>query len=171
MRLYFCLISNLFSCHYASRTLRIKLLTLNSSKRFNDRAGQYIGRHFFGHKSPAVRARELFKPSTNLASLVVKIEKTIFGFGGGFLEVTSQWGHVLEILALFGRPWAPTCWPILLTQSFVENRVKIRVYRALDWHASKSVAKIMGQKPSFWPNSKLFRKGTICPLRANFGQS
>jgi len=28
----------------------------------------------------------------------------------------------------------------------------------------------MGQKPSFWPNSKLFRKGTICPFRANFGQ-
>jgi len=28
----------------------------------------------------------------------------------------------------------------------------------------------MGQKPSFWPNSKLFRKGKICPFRANFGQ-
>jgi len=31
--------------------------------------------------------------------------------------------------------------------------VKIRVYRALDWLASTSVAKSMGQKPSFWPNS------------------
>jgi len=30
-RFYFCLISNLFSCRYASRTLRIKLLTLISS--------------------------------------------------------------------------------------------------------------------------------------------
>jgi len=29
-----------------------------------------------------------------------------------------------------------------------------------------SVAKIMGQKPSFWPISKLFRKGIICPKRA-----
>jgi len=28
----------------------------------------------------------------------------------------------------------------------------------------------MGQKPSFWPNSKLFRKGTIYLFRANFGQ-
>jgi len=28
----------------------------------------------------------------------------------------------------------------------------------------------MGQKPSFWPNSKIFRKGTICPFRANLGQ-
>jgi len=43
------------------------------------------------------------------ASLVVKIEKkTFFVFGGGFLEVTSQRGHVLEILATFSRPWAPT---------------------------------------------------------------
>jgi len=24
----------------------------------------------------------------------------------------------------------------------------------------------MGQKNSFWPNSKLFRKSTICPFRA-----
>jgi len=28
----------------------------------------------------------------------------------------------------------------------------------------------MGQKPSFWPNSKLVRKGILCPFRANFGQ-
>jgi len=28
----------------------------------------------------------------------------------------------------------------------------------------------MGQKPGFWPNSKLFRKGTICPFTAHFGQ-
>jgi len=28
----------------------------------------------------------------------------------------------------------------------------------------------MGQKASFWPNLKLFRKGVICPFRANFGQ-
>jgi len=33
VRFYFGLISNLFSCRYASRTLRIKLLTLISSNR------------------------------------------------------------------------------------------------------------------------------------------
>jgi len=49
-----------------------------------------IGRPFYGHKSPAARARELFKPSTNSASLLVDIEKTFFVFGGDFLEVTSQ---------------------------------------------------------------------------------
>jgi len=29
----------------------------------------------------------------------------------------------------------------------------------------------MGQKPSFWPNSKLSRKGVHWPFRTNFGQS
>jgi len=48
-----------------------------------------IGRPLFGHKSRATRARELFKPSTDSASLLVDIEKTFFVFGGGFLEVTS----------------------------------------------------------------------------------
>jgi len=43
-------------------------------------ASQYIGPPFFGHKSPAARARELFKLSTDSASLGVKIEKKIFSF-------------------------------------------------------------------------------------------
>ena len=89
---------------------------------FNDRVGQYIGSHFSGHKSPAARARELFKPSKDSASLLLNIEKNVFRFRfGDFLEVTSQWGHVLEILATFGQPWTPTHWPILLSQNFVEN--------------------------------------------------
>jgi len=37
-----------------------------------------IGRPFFGQKSPA--ARELFKPSTNSASLLVEIKKKRFSF-------------------------------------------------------------------------------------------
>jgi len=40
---------------------------------FNARAGHCSGWHFFGHKSPAARARELFKPSTNSAGLLVSI--------------------------------------------------------------------------------------------------
>ena len=39
------------------------------------------GRPFFGHKSPAARARELFKPFTDSASLLVEIEKNVFRFG------------------------------------------------------------------------------------------
>jgi len=48
---------------------------------FNDRARQYVGPPFFGHKSPAARAKELFKPSTDSASPGVKIEKKMFRFG------------------------------------------------------------------------------------------
>jgi len=42
---------------------------------------QHIGAPFFGHKLPAAGARELFKPSTDSASLLVDIEKNIFCFG------------------------------------------------------------------------------------------
>jgi len=28
----------------------------------------------------------------------------------------------------------------------------------------------MGEKRSFWPNSKLYKTGIIFPFRANFGQ-
>jgi len=43
----------------------------------NDRVSPYIDSHFFGHKSPAARARELFKPSLDSASLLVEMEKKI----------------------------------------------------------------------------------------------
>jgi len=50
-----------------------------------------IGRPFFGHKSPATRTRELFKPSADSASLLFDIEKKCSSFSvGGFVEVTSQ---------------------------------------------------------------------------------
>jgi len=42
---------------------------------------QHIGAPFFGHKSSAARARELFKPFTDSASLLVDIVKKIFRFG------------------------------------------------------------------------------------------
>jgi len=47
-----------------------------------------IGRPFFGQKLPAARARELFKPSMDSASLLVEIEN--FFSVWRFLEVTSQ---------------------------------------------------------------------------------
>jgi len=49
------------------------------------------GQHFFGQKSPAARARELFKPSTDSASLLVEIKQKRFSFlVWRFLEVTSR---------------------------------------------------------------------------------
>jgi len=62
-------------------------------------------RHFFckalqSYNSPAARARELFKPSTDLASLLVEIEKTFFRFGFGvFWGNATSWG----VLAFFGH--------------------------------------------------------------------
>jgi len=47
---------------------------------FNARAGHSAGRYFFCHKSPAARARELFKPSTDFGSLLVSVEKKIVQF-------------------------------------------------------------------------------------------
>jgi len=44
-----------------------------------------IVRPFFGQKLPAIRARELFKPSTDSASLLVEIEKKVFRFRFGVL--------------------------------------------------------------------------------------
>jgi len=40
-----------------------------------------IGRPFFSHETPA--ARELFKPSTDSASLLLDIEKKTFSFSVG----------------------------------------------------------------------------------------
>jgi len=57
---------------------------------FNDH-----GSHFFGHKSPAARARELFKPSTDSASFLVDIEKKFFLFWH-LLGGTSQVGVFLH---------------------------------------------------------------------------
>ena len=127
-----------------------------------------IGRPFFSHKSPAARASELFKPSVDSASLLVDIKKKkFFVFGGGFLEVTSQWGHVLEFWPPLAGPGPQHIGPFFWLKVLLTT---IHIYRALDWLASISVAKIMGQKPSFWPNSKRFRKGIICLFRTNFGQ-
>jgi len=56
------------------------------------------------------------------ASLVDKIEKNVCCFQwGDFWRWRHKKRDVLEILATFGRPWAPTHWPTLLAQSFVEN--------------------------------------------------
>jgi len=88
-----------------------------------------IGQPFFGHISPAARARELFKPSTDSASLVVKIiKKTFFVFGGRFS------GGDVTMRACFGN--FGYLWPALDPNPFywlkVLLKTKIRVYRALD---------------------------------------
>jgi len=85
---------------------------------FNDRAGQYIGRYLFGHISPAAAAREMFKPSTDSASILVPSRK-IFSFG---LEVILGGRHKCFFLTFLwptlpgpGRQSnGPTFWPKFL---------------------------------------------------------
>jgi len=62
----------------------------------------------FGYNSPATIARELFKPSTDSASLVVSSQKKIFGFGFGvLLGGRHKWGCFRIFMAYFARPWTP----------------------------------------------------------------
>ena len=99
------------------------------------------------YNSPGDWASELFKPSTDSASLVVKIEKKNFSFRvWAFLGPTSKVGVFLRY---FGHLClAPGSVPMshFWTQSFVENCVKIRVYRAFDWLSSISAGKSMAHK-------------------------
>ena len=69
---------------------------------FNARAGHSAGRYFFCHKSPAARARELFKPSTDFGSLLVSVEKkklVSLGFSVGHVYKTSRVFRGLEQLS------------------------------------------------------------------------
>jgi len=51
---------------------------------------------FKSYNSPATIATELFKPSTDSASILVSIKKKLFDLGGGFLLVTSQRRQVFD---------------------------------------------------------------------------
>jgi len=65
-----------------------------------------IGRPFFGHKSPAARARQLFKPAVDSASLLVDIKKKIFrfrwGFSGGDITMRTCFGNFVHLWPALG---------------------------------------------------------------------
>ena len=68
-----------------------------TKQKLNARAGHHSGRYSFGHNSPAAPAREVFKPSTYSACLLVPTEKKVFSVLGTSLgDVTS--GDVLAFL-------------------------------------------------------------------------
>ena len=79
---------------------------------------QHIGA-LFGHKSPVARARELFKPSTDSASLLVDIEKKFFRFEFEvFWGKRHKYGCFCVILAIFACS-VPVGY--FWTQNLVEN--------------------------------------------------
>ena len=68
---------------------------------------------FFGQKSSAARARELFKPFADSASLLVEIEKMVFRFRFGIRwGECHKWACFCIFLATF--TWPPTHWPVVV---------------------------------------------------------
>jgi len=109
-------------------------------------------RHFFcktlqSYNSPAARARELFKPSTDLACLLVEIEKKFFQ-SGDTCGRRHKWGCFCVYLVTFTQPWAPIRWPMfwLCFWKLDQNPRP----RALEWLSSISGAQIMNKKNKNW---------------------
>ena len=58
---------------------------------------------FVPHNSPVICAKELFKPSEDLASLQVSIEKKILSWGYVFLCAMSQVSKDLDFTVVFNK--------------------------------------------------------------------
>ena len=93
---------------------------LSTEQPFNAHQSQYVGSRFFGYNSPAAAAREVFKPSTDSASIVVPSQKKIFSFGFSWGVVTSG-GCFRIFMAYFTRPWTPIERAHILAQIFLWN--------------------------------------------------
>ena len=65
---------------------------------------------FFGYNLPAAIARELFKPSTDAASLLGCIKKKLLIWVRGLPGRGSQSGGVFVFLTNFDGPWTPIQW-------------------------------------------------------------
>ena len=85
-----------------------------SFQPFGARAGHRSGRHFFGDKSPAPRAREPFKPSTDLESLLVSVDKfsLIYGSKPCFWQTSKSFtkGIICHFRPNFGQLYLGSRW-------------------------------------------------------------
>jgi len=97
---------------------------------FNVRPGHCSDRYSFGHSSPAAIARELFKPSTDSARLLVSTKKS-FDLGLGFSvgDVTKR--SSFWIFDQFYQALGANSMSHFLAQTFCGNQTIIRVFRAL----------------------------------------
>ena len=97
-------------------------LLIDYFKPLNDHANHYSGSYVFGYNSSPAAAREVFKPSTVSASLVVSSQNKIVSLG---LEVLlggrHKWGCFRDFMAYFTRPWTPIEWTHILAQIFLWN--------------------------------------------------
>jgi len=72
------------------------------------------------YNSQATIATELFKLSTDSASLLISIKKTLFDLGGGFSLGDGAKRQDFESLTHFYWPWALTQSAIFMDQNCVE---------------------------------------------------
>jgi len=86
---------------------------------------------FFGYNSPAAIAGELFKPSTDAASLLGSYKKNFLIWVRGSPGRGLQIGSVSVFLTNFDRPWTPLQWAKILAQTFFENWMISRVDKDL----------------------------------------
>ena len=73
--------------------------------QFNDHQSHYSGSCIFGYNSAPAAVREVFKPSTDSASLLVSSQKKIFSLRlGVLLGERHKWGCFRVFMAYFARP-------------------------------------------------------------------
>jgi len=70
------------------------------------------------HNLPTNRAKQLIKPSTDLASLRLEIEKKFFGLDFGFFVCYVTMRACLYIFGAFALPWVPAQCELFFAQSF-----------------------------------------------------
>ena len=132
---------------------RLKIIAvLLLRKPLKDRKATIVAQTLASHNLPTNRARELIKPSTDLASLRLEIEKKFFRLGFWVLFVLrhneSIFGHFWRLcLALGASPML-----IFFRSKFFWFVTRKRDFMALDWLASTPGDKILAQKPSFKPS-------------------
>jgi len=96
---------------------------------FNDRKSKKIGAYVFGYDSQPAAAREVFKPSTDSASLVVPSQKKIFSWFSGW-GFTS--GGVFAFLwPTLPGPGRPSNGPTFCPKYFYETRLSYESVESL----------------------------------------
>ena len=111
-----------FLCFSFDHSLSQRFCYTHTLPPFNDRKSQQIGAYVFGYNSPAAAAREVLKPSTYSASLVVPSQKIFFQLCvWGSLGGASQVGmfsrfYGLLYLALDAHRMGPHFGPNIVTK-------------------------------------------------------
>ena len=107
-----------------------------NSAPFKSQENHVSCRALQSYNSPGDWARELFKPSKDSGSLVVKIEKKCFHFWWGFFGGTPQVG---VFLTTFTWPWAPTHWAMIMAQENPHRNQKLFFFSIWTTRLAESV--------------------------------